>query len=412
MMVLPMPTDSQLSKITQMILNFLWKGKKPKIPLQILELDKEKGGLQLTNIAKHHKTLSIKWIKILENNTPMSDYVYRIINPNLQDLIWKCNLKSANISYVISEETYWSDVLCTWCKINFHHPQNEPEVTSQVIWCNLHIRIGKIIIKLLDNLNLFNARCIYVRDLLTEDYSRFLTARELSAKYVCHVSWLWYTSVLKAIPMLWKSIINMEDLLSTEKIMHETIATNKKPVLVVYNYSIDLPTDSNMLKYVRYFNKIHGVNPISITDLYCYMKMIYKITSVSKLRDFQYRLLLGKIFTNDTLYKWKIVKTEKCNLCNNAKQDNTHLFLECIKTRKIWQLIKDICPTIPNSAWNINNIICNNVHPDVNDISNLLILITKQYIFRCKCENVSPNCNCLSLDIKTHFHANSYKQKS
>ena len=33
------------------------------------------------------------------------------------------------------------------------------------------------------------------------------------------------------------------------------------------------------------------------------LKILYKITGTTKLRDFQYRLLLSKTYTNDTLWQ-------------------------------------------------------------------------------------------------------------
>ena len=62
---------------------------------------------------------------------------------------------------------------------------------------------------------------------------------------------------------------------------------------------------------------------------------ILNITDIVKLRDFQNRLLLNKIFTNDTLQKRKIVQSGKCEFCSE-KQTITHLLYRCVASKKLW----------------------------------------------------------------------------
>ena len=60
------------------------------------------------------------------------------------------------------------------------------------------------------------------------------------------------------------------------------------------------------------------------------------ITRESKLRSFQYRLLLYKVFVNDVLHKWGKVPTNECTfvLCELFKNDMVvcvcvhHLFIK------------------------------------------------------------------------------------
>ena len=59
------------------------------------------------------------------------------------------------------------------------------------------------------------------------------------------------------------------------------------------------------------------------------LKILYKITGTTKLRDFQYRLLLGKTYTNDTLCKWKLTLTDGCERCKSKPQTVRHQFWEC-----------------------------------------------------------------------------------
>ena len=60
MQVLPAISTTLITKIEDIIVNFLWKGKKAKIPLHILQLSKEDGGMNLVNIKVKHEALLYK----------------------------------------------------------------------------------------------------------------------------------------------------------------------------------------------------------------------------------------------------------------------------------------------------------------------------------------------------------------
>ena len=84
---------------------------------------------------------------------------------------------------------------------------------------------------------------------------------------------------------------------------------------------------------------------------------INQVTNVTKLRDFQYRLLHNAIFTNDRLYYWKKVDTQRCNLCLNEKQTVKHLFWDCVKTNSILEKLKEFIKcdlNVPDSEYQFN----------------------------------------------------------
>ena len=131
---------------------------------------------------------------------------------------------------------------------------------------------------------------------------------------------------------------------------------------------------------------------------------VHKSSDVIKLRDFQYRLLLNKVFTNDVLYKWKIKDNVNCELCNeNIKQTIMHLIVYCNKAAAIWNWLQSTCNNYEYN-WSTPNIIFNNVHPNAKNIVNLLTLIAKQYIFREKCLNNPPTIQGLRHNIRFHYY--------
>ena len=55
---------------------------------------------------------------------------------------------------------------------------------------------------------------------------------------------------------------------------------------------------------------------------------MYKITYSTKLRDFQYRLLLNKIITNTKLHAWALADDDLCTFCGGKSETVEHLFLK------------------------------------------------------------------------------------
>ena len=145
--------------------------------------------------------------------------------------------------------------------------------------------------------------------------------------------------------------------------------------------------ENNQVKdlYIYMMRWRDKVNPNIEYDTYLQLfRGMYETTNVVKLRDFQYRLLLGKIFINNILCHWKIVETNICELCNISKQTPIHLFSQCNKIKPLWIQMEHTL-NIDNTYWGSVNIMENNVPPKNNHVINYIVLIMKQYIYRQKC---------------------------
>ena len=57
------------------------------------------------------------------------------------------------------------------------------------------------------------------------------------------------------------------------------------------------------------------------------------------IRYLQFRLLHRRIFTNELLYRMKIVDSPECPLCNNIPQTIEHAFIECQKIHTLWRQV-------------------------------------------------------------------------
>ena len=134
---------------------------------------------------------------------------------------------------------------------------------------------------------------------------------------------------------------------------------------------------------------------------------MYLTTQDVKLRNFQYRLLLNKIFTNDTLYKWKIVHSPLCEYCKEI-QSVVHLLIDCEHSAKIWKDLESILEQKNVLRWDKWYIMTNNVHPKPTNVINTIVLLVKFTLFARKCQKVQRNFSMILKTIKEYYNVKKY----
>ena len=386
MYVLPPLSKAQVQRIEGIINAFLWKDKRPKIPLKVLQNSKNMGGMKITNLILRHKSLHLQWIQKLKTNTELSEYVYDYIAPVLQDQFWECNLNSKDLQLVLKldKRNFWYQIAEQWCEEHFSEPQNNKEVRSQRIWLNSLVRVNGQPFPLKQTL--FEKGLIKFDDIMCGN--KILSLENLSKKLDVSIDWLWYKQLCNAIPPMWKIFLKVEDRgISVAPLTGTIICSVKHPSRYVYNLLVDKQS-YDMYKYKLKWEK-NSADEYYMQDYYDLFKTLYRITDNVKLREFQYRLLLNKIFVNDTLAKWKLVPSDQCEWCSK-RQTIVHLLWECEVINEIWvQINRKIFKREAN--MNVTMIFNNSVHPTKPHVFNLITLITKQYFFQEKCLGNRPS---------------------
>ena len=404
--VLPPFSPTQIKEIEKIITKFLWNDKKAKIPLKVLYMDKKDGGQKLTNVKNRQKAMLLKWVpKVCEES--QWSYVHEQLEPNIGKLIWKCNIAPIDVKLICSKNTFWQEILQVWSEVNFRIPQSKEEVVKMVLWHNLLIRVNNIPLKVN---KLIYKKIQYVGDLLDEN-EQFMEYSEMCNKYQLRPRtdlWLWFQGITQAIPKEWKRYVR-EAKVSLEKAMYtvDELVKMKKVSCKLYEFFRDREAKGVIDTYeIRWYEQINS-NEVRINKSF---KDLYKITDNVKLRNFQYRLLLGKIFSNDILYKWKIVESPNYDRCRlSIKQSTRHLLYECKETQKTWDFVKNLFETQSREVeWTMDKILRNNVHAKPNHIMNLIVLITKQYIHKQKCLELPLSNAEISYEFKTFYEIEKY----
>ena len=209
-------------------------------------------------------------------------------------------------------------------------------------------------------------------------------------KYGVSCPWITYHALIDAIAGHWKFFLQTPDLIDCRVAKYHEIQGRKS--LSKWVYCKGVRTDVHRRKCMEIWSKKLEMTSVNAEDFKNLFNNIYRITNVVKLRSFQYRLLHNKIFCNDQLVHWRKVTSNVCNFCKNEKQTIQHLLFYCVVSRNIWSKLENLVSvTEENLEFNIETIIFNRVCENKLHIINLLVLVTKKYLYRCKCSGMTPN---------------------
>ena len=126
-------------------------------------------------------------------------------------------------------------------------------------------------------------------------------------------------------------------------------------------------------------------------------------TSDTKLKWFQYRILHRVLTTNDCLYKRKVIDSDRCAFCKTEKA--TISLWDCTYTETFWKHVLEWITknTLHVRSLNITEQLVNfGVKNDVptDKVLDLIMVMGKYYIFRCRCLKTIPNFTCLSKEVR------------
>lgn len=110
MMVLPSVSADLINRFNWLARDFLWKSKRARINLNLLQADKPDGGLRLANLYKKDISLKALWVREIHQNDFFARIFYGQLKTIEKENIWKCQLSVKDArKFVIPNfgETSW-----------------------------------------------------------------------------------------------------------------------------------------------------------------------------------------------------------------------------------------------------------------------------------------------------------------
>lgn len=371
-----------LDKFNAIIKNFLWNGGRPKMNLAKLQNPKDLGGLKLINLEAKDKALKAQWvakIKMSENIQNLSEQFL----PSIGQDLWMCNFAVHDVKH-ICKDGFWSDVVKTWSQLYPREPSNPTQIAAQTIWYNTHIKIaGKVIFYP----KAHEAGMFYLYNIWNKLQNTFFSFEQIQEIYGLNtLTYIQYFGILSAIPAHWiRELKNTRNIVETFQWPYETF--EGKMTSIVYDKIVS--DKKALIKVNERWNLKLRTNTEYDTFLQSF-ENIYKLTSSTKIRNFQFRFLHRIVFCSNKLFRWKVVDSPRCTFCDNDIETLEHLYFYCVVTKRFWEMFQAWFEALTDTEVDIlpqTITYCN--HED--DLYNTLLLLAKQYIFRTRCLDKTLN---------------------
>ena len=385
MMVLPLIPKAIIRNVNNIIREYIWNQKKAKIAFNILQLPKKEGGTGLVDLEKKDKALKATWPQLLYREEEYSTLVYSIMRCSIiGENIWRCNLAPEDVPKMKVQNQFWKDVLGSWAEYNYY---TDCRVENQIIWFNSKIRVGGKVILWGD---VCRKGLMYVYQLFHQ--GKFKGIQQLRDEY--GLTTLRANGLIAAIPGEWRDFFIQNDRATFTPIPPHNYdmaihVIKKKLSGRIYKF-LSGDTIEIHNKYIKWrveLNQEFAGGLIGFRDQHV---NIYKLTNVTKLRSFQYRLLQRGLVTNIQLEKWGMKPSELCSFCHKYPETLSHLFWYCSEVQMLWgetlRYIQERFGISSNNLEiNVESILINRLHQKGAHVVNFICLMVKQFIYSQRC---------------------------
>ena len=369
--------------------SFIWDNRKPKIKHSTLIADYSEGGYDV-DIETKISALKVTWVKRLsDSNFHSWKIIPTILFSSIGGLktVFHSNLKLSRQCKVTVNTfpKFYQELVQIWANVSEKELLMASEIFGEVLWSNSRILSNE---QSLYNYHFMSKRILTVRDLIDAS-GQLLGWTEAKQKYHLNSSqilnWL---GLIKCMSRIW------HDLLINTPIDNCNI--EEYPVNKELSAMTSKIAYQNLLKPLlsappaqRSLDRVLKLTDIDWTKIYT----LPRITTIeSSLRTFQYDILNNILYLNERLFKFNVVESPLCSLCNQASESVLHLFCTCTNTRNLW---RQLCAWLANQ----NAMLPSNLEPQtailglwnepIHDL-NHIILMFKCYIYLEKKETTGP----------------------
>ena len=354
----------------------------------------------MLNVRSFLSSLKLSWLKRLMEDSTWKEFTMNII-PELK-MLHNFGIEYANTLIQSIENPFWKDVLKHYKKMATKCcPVSVDEFVSECIHYNPNILRGKkpVVLQEWSNNSIF-----FIKQLIN-DHDDFMNYNEFCNKYPdVRTNFLTYAGILNAVKSYSRKMnmtITSRYKCLDNKIWH-CIKKGNKAVQKILNENIASPTC--VPKWNNLFENLNWEDIFS----HC-----YKTTIDPQLRWFHIRLLHRLLPTQRFLFLRNIVDSPLCNFCQQEEQSITHLFYDCDIVRQFWMQfhaqLRDKCQHVENFHFDKELIIFGTKTNIKNDqVIDLMVLLAKFYIYKCKLQNVNPDFRVFLVHLKNRHVTEQY----
>ena len=400
-----------IDRIHNIVLDFLWDHKNPKIKHTCMIAELEQGGLRFPDVKYKITALKLSWIQRIFNQSIHAwkeCLSYYLRHKDLVYIIVHSAPKSKDLPSKLSN--FYKQIFSSWHDLLQNRVLNIQQIQIQPLWCNSNILVdGKTVC----NKQWIDCGIIFIKD-ICGDNGNILSLDQLSNKYRMHFNFLEYLSLTRAIPHVWKQHL-------TDTPISVNFNLDDSPMVTIQNIQKDI----SKLRCRDFYwclvqnivqeptSKIKWIDKYAVPfdDLewnYIYL-LPHRVTIDTSLQSLQIKILHRIFPCGSYLSKIGKKESELCLFCNDDKEDDIfHYFHNCKHVQIIWQSLSNLLYDIYQVRLNLS--VYHTVFGIVNlnddiilDIYNCVILLTKRYIYECKKEENTISFIILCAEIKHYI---------
>ena len=131
-------------EVNNIIFDYIWKYKNPKLKKTIIIKNKKEGGLNMLDLTLFDNALKIVWVKRLcaNDERPWKFIPLSLLSNVGGSLLFLCNY---DVQYLPLNENlpkFYRDIISHWQRINKTNLKTKGDVLNQIIWNNQFIRVN------------------------------------------------------------------------------------------------------------------------------------------------------------------------------------------------------------------------------------------------------------------------------
>ena len=380
-------------------MKFIWHGKRDKISRKQMGQLYNEGGVKVTDLCMHCKSLKISWIRRFICSESFSLHMFQsFLPPPYTSLQLFMGAEYYKELATTIRNPFWEEVLSAFSDLTQFTVN---DIACQPLWNNPKIKVN-------DNVIYYKSWCAkgvrFVNDVLKTDGS-FLSYFDFQHKYNVHVNFLQYYGFCNAIRFGFnKNVI--------PKVIEPTCIIPEALLLIIkvekgcaHIYRSLLKHNIKECKSLTKWKQEFDLDNIVWSSYYF---LPFNSTVDVNMRWFQFKLLNRILYMKDALLRFKLVTDNLCTFCNNSVETIIHIFCYCIHTTEIWSKLE---------YWlSRNNVLIKfrnqnklfGFHGNNNSALNCIMIIVRKEIFAAKCKQCLPVFENIISAIKCYYNMEKY----
>lgn len=349
------------------LLEFLWQKKAHPVKYSSIINDKKNGGLNIPDITLKMKSFRLKYMKryiqapddMLWKHT--MSYFFRLLgnlNYTKECLFLKYNKRAIDLL-----PKYYQEMLYAWndLKQNFEYDLSIEQIYNQPLFYNPEICYKN---KCLFFDTFVKAGITKMKDICYEFIPGFLSTRSIieiisealpdTSESIIEKE---YCIVRHSIPYIWNDIVNKNT---------NTNNFEELPIFMIYlqnkMYTFSEMQTSSLYKALR-------LQVVSYPTSYNFWETKFQNIKMDKLaeliqldvkypdmKEIDFKIYHNIIYTQEKLFKMRLVDSNRCQFCNKEIEDILHVFISCTRVENFKQFllyhIENLLQRLPNEVIN------------------------------------------------------------